>query len=260
MARGAPGHARERAGLRRQKLSCASQSTASGRGPERTLLCLALFLFAIALTAPALGHGVGERDGSFLAGSDGLALGPFFYLGAKHMFTGTDHLLFLAGVIFFLYRLRDVAIYVTLFAVGHSITLILGVLADLQVDAHLVDAVIGLSVVYKAFDNLRGFESLGWRIDPRRAVFGFGLIHGLGLATKLQPYGLSGEGLVANMLSFNVGVEAGQFAALALILIFFQWWRASGRFERHARLANWTLMVAGFVLFGMQMAGFLAQA
>jgi hypothetical protein len=219
-------------------------------------VCLLAALVA-SWAVPALAHGVGERDGSFLQSSEGLALGPFFYLGAKHMFTGTDHLLFLAGVIFFLYRLRDVAVYVTLFAVGHSITLILGVLADLRVDAHLVDAVIGVSVIYKAFDNLRGFEALGWRIDPRRAVFGFGLIHGLGLATKLQPYGLSGEGLVANMLSFNVGVEAGQFAALGLILVFFQWWRASGRFERHARLANWALMVAGFVLVGVQVAGYL---
>lgn len=238
----------------------AQSGTVAGPGVERwvPIIC-GIALMVLLATAPALGHGVGERDGSFLANSDGLALGPFMYLGAKHMFTGTDHLLFLAGVIFFLYRVRDVALFVTLFAVGHSVTLILGVLADLRVDAHLVDAVIGVSVVYKAFDNLRGFEALGWRIDPRRAVFGFGLIHGLGLATKLQPYGLSGDGLVANMLAFNVGVEAGQFAALALILIFFQWWRASGRFERHARRANWVLMVAGFVLVGMQLAGYLAD-
>ena len=241
----------KRRGLRR------AGAASRGTRPYWTSAVLLAALCMVIWTAPALGHGVGERDGDFLQSSEGLALAPFFYLGAKHMFTGTDHLLFLAGVIFFLYRVRDVALYVTLFAVGHSITLILGVLADLRVDAHLVDAVIGVSVVYKAFDNLRGFETLGWRVDPRRAVFGFGLIHGLGLATKLQPYGLGGEGLVANMLAFNVGVEAGQFAALALILIFFQWWRASGRFERHARVANWALMVAGFLLVGVQVAGYL---
>src|SRR5690606_34271983 len=135
-----------------------------------------------------------------------------------HMFTGYDHLLFLAGVIFFLYRMKDVALYVTLFAVGHSLTLLLGVLGGIRADAYIVDAIIGLSVVYKGFENLGGFQRLGWKVDTRAAVFLFGLAHGFGLSTKLQDLALDDEGLIPNMIGFNVGVELGQLAALALIL------------------------------------------
>ncbi len=210
----------------------------------------------LALAAPVLAHGVSQGDGSFLVTNAGRALVPFAYLGAKHMVTGYDHLLFLAGVVFFLYRLEDVALYVSLFALGHSITLVIGVLADLPANPYLIDAVIGLSVVYKGFDNLGGFETLGWRPDPRPAVLCFGLVHGLGLATKLQPLGLSPSGLVPNMLAFNVGVEIGQFLALSVILLVLGTWRASGRFGRDAYLANSALMVAGFVLAAFQLTGY----
>jgi hypothetical protein len=174
------------------------------------------------------------------------------------MVTGYDHLLFLAGVIFFLYRLKDVALYVTLFAVGHSVTLLLGVLAGIHANAYIVDAIIGLSVVYKALENIGAFRRVGLRIDPRAAVFLFGLAHGFGLATKLQQLRLSTDGLVGNIVSFNVGVELGQFAALALILIAFQAWRRSGTFVRGAYAANVAIMSAGFVLFGYQMTGYFA--
>jgi hypothetical protein len=206
--------------------------------------------------AAALGHGIGGEDQAFLLRSSGAHVGPYMYLGAKHMVTGYDHLLFLAGVIFFLYRLKDVALYVTLFAVGHSATLLLGVLGGLHVDSYLVDAVIGLSVVYKAFENLGGFKALGFEPNTKAAVLIFGFFHGFGLATKLQDLAISPDGLVVNMVSFNIGVEIGQLAALGLMLIAFNVWRTSGRFLRHAFVSNVVLMIAGFVLIGYQLTGY----
>ena len=177
----------------------------------------------------------------------------FTYLGAKHMVTGYDHLLYLLGVIFFLYRMKDVAVYVTMFAVGHSITLLSGVLGELHVNPYLVDAIIGLSVVYKAFENLGGFKStLGWAPNPKLAVFVFGLIHGFGLATKLQDFSLP-----AALLFFNVGVEIGQLLALSVLVFFVVAWRASGSFSRYSTAFNVLLMFAGFLLASHQFAGYL---
>ena len=172
------------------------------------------------------------------------------------MFTGYDHVLFLVGVVFFLARPRDVVLYVSLFTVGHSITLLGGVLAGWQVNAYLVDAIIGLSVVYKAFENMGGFDGLPFRIDSRLAVMIFGLFHGLGLATRLQDLTLTDNGLITNLLSFNVGVELGQIAALALVLLLLLRWRESSRFEAQAFAANWVLMSCGFLLTGVQLAGY----
>jgi hypothetical protein len=215
-------------------------------------------LLALALAAsPLLAHGVAGRDADFLKNVTGVHAGPFLYLGAKHMVTGYDHLLFLVGVIFFLYKMRDVAIYVTCFAIGHSVTLLAGVLSGIHVNAYLVDALIGLSVVYKAFDNLDGFRTLfGMQLNAKLAVLGFGLIHGFGLATKLQDFELSRNGLVANMISFNIGVELGQLVALTIILFAITLWRRTSGFTRHAVLANVLLMTAGFVLMGYQLAGY----
>jgi hypothetical protein len=173
------------------------------------------------------------------------------------MVTGYDHLAFLAGVIFLLYRLRDVALYASLFALGHTITLLGAVLAGWQVDAHLVDAVIGLSVVYKGFENVGGFRTLGWAPDPRAAVLGFGLVHGLGLATKVQDLQPSPDGLAANLIGFNIGVELGQLAALSVMVLMFALWRGTRGFDRAIVPANTVLMVAGFLLFGYQLAGYL---
>ena len=216
-----------------------------------------MVLAAIAVPEVLLAHGVADRDAAFLEQNPGQALIAFAYLGAKHMFTGYDHLLYLAGVIFFLYRTRDIAVYVTLFAVGHSITLLAGVLADINVNVYLVDAIIGLSVVYKAFENLGGFQKwFGRQPNPRIAVFCFGLVHGFGLATKLQALTLSEEGLVANIISFNVGVEIGQLMALAILLVLINTWRATGGFARHSTGFNVALMFAGFLLADYQLAGF----
>ncbi len=204
----------------------------------------------------ALGHNISESNASFVEQLNGPAVVPFLYLGAKHMFTGYDHVLFLVGVVFFLARPRDVVLYVSLFTVGHSITLLTGVLAGWQVNAYLVDAVIGLSVVYKAFENMGGFAGLPVRVDSRAAVMVFGLFHGLGLATRLQDLTLTEDGLITNLLSFNLGVEIGQIAALAVVLLLLTRWRASARFEVQAFAANWVLMTCGFLLTGMQLTGY----
>ena len=152
-----------------------------------------LALFAVS----AFGHTIEGSDASFVQAIDGPAVAPFMYLGAKHMVTGYDHLLFLVGVIFFLYRPKHIIQYVTLFAIGHSITLLFGVLADLQVNPYLIDAVIGLSIVYKAFENIDGFKRLlGFEPNTKIAVFVFGLFHGLGLATKLQEFTISDLSLI----------------------------------------------------------------
>ena len=191
-----------------------------------------------------------------MAATNGADIVPFLYLGAKHMVTGYDHLLFILGVIFFLYRLKDVTLYVTLFSVGHSLTLLAGVLGRIEMNPYIVDAIIGLSVAYKAFDNLGGFRTLfGVQPDTRAAVFGFGLIHGFGLATKLQALELPENGLLTNMLSFNVGVEIGQMIALTLMLAFILIWRSLPGYRRLSTAANVLLMTAGFVLIGFQLGG-----
>lgn len=219
---------------------------------------LLLLLMILTLTASdAFAHGVSEDDKAFIVQSSGMHLLLFIYLGAKHMVTGYDHLLFLFGVIFFLYRMKDVGAYVTLFAVGHSVTLIYGVLSGTHVNPYLVDAIIGLSVVYKALDNLDAFKRvLGFQPNTKAAVLIFGFFHGFGLATKLQEFTLSKEGLVANILAFNVGVELGQLLALSAILIFMGFWRRTDAFRHQAFAANAALMTAGFVLMGYQITGY----
>ena len=219
----------------------------------RLLIGLILMLAA----SPLLAHTIEGSDAAFVQNIDGPAIGPFIYLGAKHMVTGYDHLLFLVGVIFFLYRPGHIVQYVTLFAIGHSITLLFGVLADLQVNAYFIDAVIGLSVAYKAFENMGGFKRLGFEPNTRIAVFVFGLFHGLGLATKLQEFELSDNGLVANILSFNVGVEIGQILALSLVYIGLSVWRTSGSYMRHAFATNTLLLGSGFLLTGFQLSAFI---
>jgi len=219
-------------------------------------LCAAFFCAAV----PLLAHNVAARDAAFLKQNQGAQIVPFIYLGAKHMVTGYDHLLFLFGVIFFLYKLKDVAVYVTCFAVGHSITLLTGVLSGIHLNPFVVDAIIGLSVVYKAFDNLDGFRTLlGFQPNPKLMVLGFGLMHGFGLAGKLQELNLSANGLIGNMVSFNVGVEIGQLIALSIILLAMTWWRGTTDFVKHAVAANVVVMTLGFVLMGYQIAGYVTE-
>jgi hypothetical protein len=230
-------------------------------GPLSGILRLGLGAAILGIAAPAMAHGIAGKDAAFVAASKGPQVIPFIYLGAKHMVTGYDHLLFILGVIFFLYRLRHVALYVTMFSIGHSITLLAGVLSSIHVNPYLVDAVIGLSVAYKAFDNLDGFKTVfGVQPDNRIAVLGFGLVHGFGLATKLQDLRLSKDGLIANMVSFNVGVEIGQLIALSIMLGLILLWRRSALFNRQAVAANALILFAGFVLMGYQAAGYFVGA
>ena len=218
-------------------------------------------LLLLALTATLDAHGVSGKDAVFLQGLQGPAIGPLIYLGAKHMVTGYDHLLFLVGVIFFLYRLEDVITYVSLFAIGHSITLLAGVLGGIRANPFLIDAIIGFSVVYKAFENMDGFRRfVGFQPNTKIAVLVFGLFHGFGLATKLQDFSLAREGLVTNIISFNVGVEIGQVLALTAILIFFTYWRTRSGFIRHALTFNGVVMSCGLLLVGYQLSGYFLAA
>ena len=224
---------------------------------ERTVLAAALTLLtAVSATAVLEAHGVTGKDAVFLEGLEGRAIVPLMYLGAKHMVTGYDHLLFLVGVIFFLYRLKDVVQYVTLFTIGHSVTLLAGVLGGIRANPFLIDAIIGFSVVYKAFENMGGFSQFGLQLNTRVAVLVFGLFHGFGLATKLQEFALSPSGLVANIVSFNVGVEIGQGLALTAILIALMYWRSHAAFLRHAFATNAAVMACGFLLVGYQLSGY----
>ena len=229
-------------------------------GRVARLVTPALALAMMLMSEAALAHGVAEGDRGFIEANSGINIIPYIYLGAKHMVTGYDHLLFLAGVIFFLYRLKEVGAYVTLFAIGHSTTLLLGVLMDVRANAYIIDAIIGLSVVYKGFDNLGGFDRLlGFTPNQKAAVLIFGFFHGFGLATKLQELTLSKEGMIPNLISFNIGVEIGQFMALGLILILMNFWRLTDSFRRSAITANAALMAAGFVLIGYQLTGYFQQ-
>jgi hypothetical protein len=228
--------------------------------PGRRLLLVALLAGLAALAgapADAFAHGVAAGDKGYIQEISGVLLVPFAYLGAKHMVTGYDHLLFLLGVIFFLYRLKDIGVYVSLFAIGHSTTLLLGVLTGVSVSAYLIDAVIGLSVVYKSLDNLGAFQRwFGFQPDTRVATLVFGLFHGFGLATKIIEYQISPDGLIPNLIAFNVGVEIGQLLALSAILIAMSYWRRTKSFAKHAYTGNVVVMSARFLLMGYQLAGY----
>ena len=218
-----------------------------------------LLVLLLLLAAPALAHDISDADRAAVARIEGPAPFAFLYLGAKHMVTGIDHILFLIGVVFFLYRLRDVVIYVSMFTIGHSLTLLGGVLLGTGANAYIVDAIIGLSVVYKATENLGGLKKPGLAIDTRLAVLVFGLFHGLGLATKVQDLQMSENGLLTNLISFNVGVEAGQVLVLALVVPLLDLWRGKRSFAAGAFYANVVLLAAGLALTAYQLRGYFAS-
>ena len=237
-------------------------------GPPRTPCArwrLALPMLIALLTLPLLGgaafaHAVAEGDKGYIQEITGINLLPFIYLGAKHMVTGYDHSLFLFGVIFFLYRMKHIGIYVSLFALGHSTTMLLGVYFNVGINSYIIDAIIGLSVVYKALDNMGAFQRwLGFQPNTKIATLIFGFFHGFGLSTKIIEYNISPDGLVPNLLAFNVGVEIGQLLALAAILIVMGYWRRTDSFWRHAYTANTVMMTAGFVLIGYQLTGWVVS-
>lgn len=199
-------------------------------------LCVCVLgLTLLGATAEALAHAVAEGDKGYIQEITGVHLLPFVYLGAKHMVTGYDHILFLFGVIFFLYRLQHIAIYVSLFALGHSTTMLAGVYFGIGINSYLIDAIIGLSIVYKALDNLGAYQRwFGFQPNTKLATLVFGFCHGFGLSSKILDYNISPDGLLPNLLAFNVGVEVGQLLALGAILIAMGFWRRSPSFLRHA--------------------------
>ena len=210
---------------------------------------------AVLLPVCLFAHGVSDADQATLSGGGLLA---YILVGAKHMLTGYDHLLFLAGVIFYLTGLKDIVRFITVFTVGHSITLIGATYLGVRVDEHLIDAVIALSVLYKGAENLEGFKKiLGTTTPPLLTmVFVFGLIHGLGLSTRLQSFDM-GEGLfLAKIVCFNVGVELGQILALIPIVFVITRWRDLGSYTAFYKAINWYLILAGVALFCYQMWGY----
>ena len=227
----------------------------------RPFLSFLLAIFSLTLlSTAALAHAVAEGDKGYIQEISGINILPFIYLGAKHMVTGYDHILFLFGVVFFLYRLKDVGLYVTLFAIGHSTTMLLGVYFNIGINSHIIDAIIGLSVVYKALDNMGAYQRwFGWQPNTKAATLIFGFCHGFGLSSKILDYNIAPDGLVPNLLAFNVGVEIGQLLALSAILIVMGYWRRNDSFWRHAYAANTVMMTLGFVLIGYQLTGYFVS-
>ena len=213
------------------------------------------------LNFSAHAHNVTEGDAGYIQEIWGVHLIPFMYLGSKHMVTGYDHILFLLGVVFFLYRMREVTVYVSIFAFGHSTTMLLGVLYGWGVNAYIVDTIIGLSVVYKSLDNLGAYQRwFGTQPNTKLATLIFGFIHGTGLATKILDYEIADDGLLPNLLAFNLGVEIGQILALSVILIVMGFWRRSPHFMRQAYSANVIIMSMGFMLMGYQITGYILDS
>jgi len=212
-------------------------------------------------TSTLLAHGISEADRQRML--DG-SYGEYALLGAKHMLTGYDHLFFLLGIIFFLTKFNDILKFITVFTIGHSMTLIYATLVGIQANVYLVDAVIALTVIYKGFDNLNGFRRYLNISSPNLLVmvFTFGLIHGFGLSTRLQqlPLGEDTGGVVLRILSFNVGVEVGQVVALAVMLLLLSGWRMTVSFQKFSQAANTGLILAGFMLLLMQLHGYQHSA
>ncbi|KAB0300991.1 HupE/UreJ family protein [Vibrio fortis] len=220
-----------------------------------------ILLICTLLSSDALAHAVAEGDKGYIQEITGTHLVSFMYLGAKHMVTGYDHILFLFGVIFFLYKTKHIALYVSLFALGHSSTMLLGVYFNIGINSYIIDAIIGFSVVYKAMDNLGAFQRwFGVQPNTKLATLLFGFCHGFGLSSKIIDYDISPDGLIPNLLAFNIGVEIGQLMALGTILIVMGFWRRHSSFYRQAYSVNVVMMSLGFMLIGYQVTGyFVAQ-
>jgi len=219
------------------------------------LIFIILFLLPI---IEIFAHGISETDKQAMIEGGYI---NYIGLGATHMLTGYDHLLFLFGVIFFLTTFKQIVRFITAFTIGHSITLIIATFLKISANYFLIDAVIALSVCYKGFDNLDGFRKFLKINSPNliRMVFVFGLIHGFGLSTRLQqlPLGEDSMGILMRIISFNVGVEFGQIAALTVMLILIATWRKRPSFKQFSIITNNGLIISGFFLVLFQLHGFL---
>ena len=217
-----------------------------------------LILLFIFLNTSLYAHGISAEDMQLMTDGGNL---HYIWLGATHMLTGYDHLLFLLGVVFFLTSTKDIVKFVTVFTIGHSITLIFATFMGISANYYLIDAVIALSVIYKAFDNNKGFQNYLGVKSPNLLVMVliFGLIHGFGLSTRLQllPLGEQNFDMFLKIISFNIGVEVGQILALIVMLSVLIQWRKRASFLQHSKVANDALMFAGFMLFLMQLHGYM---
>lgn len=216
---------------------------------------MTLILLLSCVSGVVFAHGMSAEDQARILNA---GLWEYMQLGATHMLSGYDHLLFLFGVIFFLTRFKDILKFITAFTIGHSITLVFATLLSIKANYYLIDAVIALTVCYKAFDNLDGFKKYFQMASPNLTwmVFVFGLIHGFGLSTRLQQLPLGSDGLVLKILSFNVGVEFGQVIALSLMLLILAGWRKTASFTRFTKVSNVGLMFLGLLLLLMQLHGY----
>lgn len=212
---------------------------------------------ALLIAPAALAHTVSEQaQQQFLIGG----LLEAAWIGAEHMLTGYDHLLFLLGVMLFLHRFGQIVAFITAFTVGHTITLLFATLAGVAANPFAIDAVIALTVAYKAIENMDGFRRWFGFAPPQLLwmVFVFGLIHGFGLSTRLQSMALASDpDLIPKIIAFNVGVEIGQIAALTAMVIVVRLWRNSAAFPALARTTNTLLIAASALLLIQQVFGFI---
>ncbi|MBW8245131.1 HupE/UreJ family protein [Muricauda oceani] len=222
--------------------------------PVRSIGARVCFFATIFFPTVMLAHDVSSGDQQIL---DNGGLLSYIWVGAKHMLTGYDHLLFLVGVIFFLKGFKDILKFITVFTIGHSITLLGGTYLGVQVNEYLIDAIIALSVLYKGFENLDGFKKLGTKApNLLLMVFLFGLIHGLGLSTRLQTFDMGQDQFLLKIISFNVGVELGQIAALIPIVLLINAWKGKSSYEAFYKASNVYLVIAGIGLFAYQLYGY----
>lgn len=198
-----------------------------------------------------------------VSGSDNLMLHEgglleYIYVGAKHMITGYDHILFLVGVIFYLNTFKDILRFITVFTIGHSITLIGATYMGITMNEHLIDAVIAISVLYKGFENLGGFSKILKIKSPNLLfmVLVFGLIHGFGLSTRLQSIEIGNESFLAKIVCFNIGVELGQIFALIPVVFIISKWKAKKSYQLFYQITNWFLVLAGIALLAFQLYGY----
>lgn len=215
------------------------------------------FLLLLFCPLSLLAHGVSPSDQEILSNGGLLS---YILVGAKHMLTGYDHLLFLTGVIFYLKNFKDIVRFITAFTIGHSITLIGATYLGIKADEHLIDAVIALSVLYKGFENLGGFKQFFNTSSPNllMMVSIFGLIHGFGLSTRLQSFEMGEGQFLMKIISFNIGVELGQILALIPIVFIISKWKSfENSYQVFYKSVNWFLVIAGIALFIFQMYGYL---
>lgn len=214
-----------------------------------------LFMVSLVFLAThAFAHGMSEAEKHSILQGGNL---QYLKIGATHMLTGYDHLLFVFGIVFFLTSIIDVIKYITAFTLGHSITLITATLIGVTSNYYLINAMIALSVCYIGYENMGGFKKVFNKgLNMIWAIFIFGLIHGMALSNQLQQLPLGEEGIIWRILSFNLGIELGQIAALFVMVAILFKWRRKPSFHKISNASNNVLIYVGAFLFLFQMHGY----